>query len=53
MQIISHSHRQTNKQVSYTTDSFVFDVEKLLLCKLHMQEVLENKSITKHRILQG
>lgn len=33
---------QTNNQVSYTADAFVFDVKKLLLCELHVQEVLEN-----------
>lgn len=34
-------HTVTNKQVSYTTEAFVFDVKELL-CELHMQKVLEN-----------
>lgn len=43
----------THKQVSYATDAFVFDVKKLLLCELHLQEVLEDQSVTKHSILQS
>lgn len=49
----THPHIHTNKQASYAADAFVFNVQELLLCQLHMQEVLEDKAITKHSILQG
>lgn len=38
---------------TYTADAFVFDVQELLLCELHVQEVLENQPITEHGALQG
>ena len=38
----THTHTHTNKEVSYATDAFVFDVKKLLLRELHMQEILED-----------
>lgn len=37
----------------YTADALVFDVQELLLCELHVQEVLENQPITEHGALQG
>lgn len=45
----THTH---TKGVSYAADAFVFDVKKLLLCELHVQQVLKHESITKHSILQ-
>ena len=39
--------------VSYAADAFVFDVEELLLCELHVQEVLEHQAVPEHGTLQG
>lgn len=45
----THAH----KHVSYAADAFVFNVQELLLRELHVQEVLEDKSITEHSTLQS
>lgn len=39
--------------ISYAADAFVFDVQELLLCELHVQEVLEHQPIPEHGTLQG
>lgn len=53
MQNVTHIHTHTKKksQLSYTADALVFDVKKLLLRELHVEEILEDKSITNHSIL--
>lgn len=49
----AHTHTHTHKHVSYAADAFVFNVQELLLRELHVQEVLEDKSITEHSTLQS